>query len=65
MAEISEKERAKRKATRDADNTIPAQSFRLGQDVRDNLLKIANRRGLSQADLIRDLITKESKRLFG
>ena len=65
MVEISEKERARRKVARDADSTIPATSFRLGKEIRDNLLKVANRRGLSQAELIRDLIDKESKRLFG
>ena len=38
MVEISEKERNRRRVKRDADTTIPAQSFRFGADVRRDLI---------------------------
>jgi len=66
MVEISEKERARRKAAKsDADSKIPAQSFRFGKEVREKLLKVSRRRDRSQADVMRDLIDKEFERLFG
>jgi|TARA_R110000787_G_scaffold45453_1_gene110852 predicted DNA-binding protein len=64
MVEISEKERNRRRVKRDADTTIPAQSFRFGADVREKLLKVSRRRDRSQADVMRDLIDKEFDRLF-
>ena len=64
MVEISEKERNRRRVQRDADSSIPAQSFRFGADVREKLLKVARRRDRSQADVMRDLIDLEYERLF-
>lgn len=64
MVEISEKERARRKKARMTDKSTPAQSFRFGKEVRDKLVRISCRRDRSQADVMRDLIEQEYKRLF-
>ena len=63
MVEISEMERKRRKATRDADNKIPAMSFRLGKKHVERVKMVCRRRDISQSELVRELVDKEYERV--
>jgi len=64
MVEVSEREKARRKARRDQDTHVPAQSFRFGKEIRDKLARVSKRLDRSQADVMRKLIDEEYERVF-
>lgn len=65
MVEISEKERARRRAERAASTSkmTPAQSFRLGEEHLDRLKRLSQRQDLAQVEMLRILIDREWTRV--
>jgi predicted DNA-binding protein len=57
--EVSEKERAARRAAKPKTNETPAQSFRLGKLHVERLKKLSERSDIPQVDLIRDMIDEK------
>lgn len=55
---MTEEKKDGRRSTAKSSNT-PAQSFRIGEDYRDKLRLLADRRDVSQAELLRIFIDAE------